>query len=93
MLERQKNRRPANGAGLRYPNLWAAQSFQRLGAGAGTPLSKSMSIEHWAGRLERRRVKASRGEFDDGGYLLVGQMKPLDDFVDRGACFQIVKNN
>jgi hypothetical protein len=52
-----------------------------------------MSIEHWAGGLESRRVKASRCEFDDGGYLIVGQMKPLHDFVDRGARLQVVKNN
>jgi len=52
-----------------------------------------MSIEHWAGGLESRRVKASRCEFDDGGYLIVGQMKPLRDFADRRACFQIVKDH
>jgi len=38
---------------------------------SGDTVSKSMSIEHRAGRLEGRRVKASRREFDDGGYLIV----------------------
>jgi hypothetical protein len=52
-----------------------------------------MSIEHWAGRLRRWRVEASRRKFDDGNHLFVGQVKPFHDVVDRGSYFQIVKNN
>jgi hypothetical protein len=52
-----------------------------------------MSIDPWGGGLHRRRVKASRRKFDHGNHLLVGQMKPLHNLVDRGSCFQIVKDN
>src|ERR1039458_10553086 len=69
---------------------WPLSAYR---SGAGVPLSKSMSIGHWGGRLCRKRIKASRRKFNHCNHLFVGQLEPLHDLADRGTHLQNVKDN
>jgi hypothetical protein len=68
-------------------------ALQGFSSGAGVPLSKSMSIGHLGGRRGRRRVKTPRRKFDHRYNLFMRQMEPVHNLADRGAHFQIVKDN
>ena len=63
------------------------------GGGAGTPLSKRMSI---GGNVRRTRsrgsIKAARCEFQDCNHLLPRQMKPVHNLADRCSGLKIVKH-
>lgn len=52
-----------------------------------------MSLGYWCRRWGGRRIKAAGGELEHGLNLLPAYMKPLHDFLDTRARFEVFKNS